>query len=232
MKVFLTGGGDSDAFVKFDKTFIQELGKDQSLLLIPLANDPDEFDDTFERIEETFGAVGFKGSIDMIKKGEDLDSLDLADYGAVYIDGGNTFLLIEQIMSGDFPKRLKAFAEEGGIIASDSAGALILGAHIQTAFIGEDADENEAKLQAFHGLDLFENWALHCHYDYAEDESLQDLVYDRGASLLALPEPTGIYINDDQVEVFGREPLSLFTMSGKKEQNVGQKFSLSEMLNS
>ena len=61
MKLIMTGGGDSEHFEEIDQYFISLLGEDPRLLFIPLAGDPESFEDGLERIQETFSTIQFHG---------------------------------------------------------------------------------------------------------------------------------------------------------------------------
>lgn len=230
MRVYITGGGESEHFKSLDQHYLKQIGKEASILVVPVAAEQDEYEYTLERIEATYEDYGHRGKVEMITDLGKVNADFLAQFDSIYIDGGNTFKLINEFKSNQFIEHLKAFVAQDKIIHGDSAAGIILGSHIQTAYLGEDGDENKANLQAFNGLNLFDNWAFHAHYEFDDDEQIQDLVYERGASILALAEPCGIFIENNNVQVFGHEDLYAFTMSGKHHYKVGSQFDLKEAL--
>ncbi|MFT6631215.1 MAG: dipeptidase E [Bacteriovoracaceae bacterium] len=219
MALFLTGGGDQSCFAKLDKLFIESLPQNAKILLIPFASE--DYDEVYERIEHHFSHKKI-ASINMIQKQEDITAEVFDEHDAIMIEGGNTFDLITSTRSNSFFSLIKNFHKEGKHIYADSAGAIILGNDIQTAFLGEDADEDQQKLQDLRGLDLIHPWTIHAHATPDEFEDLNDLLYDKGNPILALSEETGIFINGDELVVFGQEPLEVITFAGRKSLVPGE----------
>lgn len=228
--IVMTGGGDSQNYRELDSTFQRSLPKNARLLLIPIANDPDEYDDVYDRISDTFSSKNIE-AIDMKTDLTKLSRSEMLSYSAVYLDGGNTFALLEQIRQSSFTEDIKEFYQQGGFVYGDSAGAIIIGSHIGTAHLGEETDENIAHLQSFHGLALLDSWSIHCHYESSDDEFAQDFVYNTGSPLLAISEETGIMISSDgDLTVFGRRPLAAFTFTGKQHIERNTQTRLSDFL--
>ena len=226
----MTGGGDSEHYRELDKEFISRMSGSGELLVVPVANDPEDYDDVEERIEDEYGK-GFS-KIEMCTDLSKLNSDFLNSFAAIYIDGGNTFELMEQIRKSPFNQLVRGFHEQGGTVYGDSAGAIVLGREVASAFWGQDADDNIAALQAFHAVSLLDNWSIHCHYEPDDDETAQDYVYNSGSPVLAISEKTGILIEDDKEtgKVFGHSPLVVFTFTGRKVIEPREEFKLSELL--
>ncbi|MCR9205606.1 MAG: peptidase E, partial [Halobacteriovoraceae bacterium] len=126
MKLIMTGGGDSLHFEEIDQFFINLLDKDANLLFIPLAGDPDSWEDGLSRIKQTFSTIQFS-KIEMCLDLSKLRWKKLKKFDAIYIDGGNTFDLMEEIHHTHFYELLHRFLHHGGVVNGDSAGAIILG---------------------------------------------------------------------------------------------------------
>ena len=62
--------------------------------------------------------------------------------------------------------------------------------------------------------------------EQGDQEEIQDLLYDGGSPILALAEPTGIYIDGNNLKVFGRAPLEVFTFTGSKVFPPGSQVDL------
>lgn len=229
MALFLTGGGEQEDFAQLDNHFLNTLGSNAKLLLIPLACEEGEYDGAYERIEGCFDHKNVS-QIDMSLTPHLMSWEELNEYHALIIEGGNTFKLIQALRETAFFNLMKKFYQVGKHIYADSAGAIILGSDVQTAFLGEDADEDELKLQDYRGLDLISPWAIHAHSTPDEYEDLQDLLYDKGNPILLLSEPTGICLQESQITVFGKEPLEAITFSGKKQIPVGNSIHVDELL--
>lgn len=209
MKLILTGGGDSSHFKEVDEHFIKQLGKNPALLYIPLARTKRSWKSGHKRIIETFSTISF----DNIEMCLDLGSLSweyLKSFNAIYIDGGNTFQLMDFIRETHAFELLHRFLNNGGVINGDSAGAIILGSHIETAHFGLHGDENKAGIISYQGLNILGNLAIHCHYQRAEDKEIKKFVKDYGFPVLALHEASAVSVNKRRLKVFGKRSVALF----------------------
>lgn len=218
----MTGGGDSHHFEDIDQFFIEQLEEDPTLLFIPLAGDPETFKDGLKRIQKTFSTIHF----DKIEMCLDLSELDwefLKKFDAIYIDGGNTFTLMEEIRNTHFYELIHRFLHHGGVVNGDSAGAIILGSHLETAHFGETPDENETDVISYQGLNLLGNYAIHCHYNDSEQEEVAEFVKEYGFPVIALYENTAIAIKNTKIQVIGEAPACLFTKRGIRILSPGEK---------
>lgn len=227
MPLYLTGGGDQEDFRGLDRLFLENLPKGAAILVIPLAVEGD-YEEALERAEDCFAGK----KVDAIDMCEDVDKLaweDLEKYDAVFIEGGNTFVLIQAVRQSAFFKNLQRYLEAGHSIYADSAGAIVLGTNVRTAFFGEEGDEDEKRLQDYRGLGVIGPWTVHCHYEPGDQDEIQDLLYDSGHPILALAEPTGVCIDGNTVKVFGRAPLEVFTFTGHKTFQPGATLDLDDV---
>lgn len=226
MKLILTGGGDSEHFHEIDSVFINLLPSNSNLLFIPLAGDEEHWHDGLERIKETFSTIEFN-HIEMCL---DLSSLNweyLRNFHAIYIDGGNTFELIRHFRKNQTYELLFKFLHHGGVINGDSAGAIILGSHLQTAHFGEMGDENLSEIKSYQGLNLLGPWAIHCHYDEDEDHEIQSFVAEFGYPVLALHENSSVFIENHRVHIFGENKVSIFRPGFQEDILPNQIYTLS-----
>ncbi len=221
----MTGGGDSKYFSELDSHFYSLLSLSPTLLVIPLAEEDDDFEYSLERITESFSSIHFEE----IKMCTDLRALNwdyLESFDAVYIDGGNTFKLMESIRQSHLYELLRRFLHRGGIINGDSAGAIIMGSHLETAHFGEHGDENDSELISYQGLNLIGDLAIHCHYNKSEDSEIRDFVSECGLPVLALTEETGLSLEENVIKVFGFAQATLFGLEKMITIKVGEKFCL------
>ena len=225
MGIFLTGGGDQEYFKEIDRYFISQIPAPGKVLVIPFATDDEDFEDVKERLEDVFLGNYIK-EVNLLDKPRGLTSDELERYSAVYIEGGNTFQLIQAVRESELFNSLKAFSKLDKPIYADSAGAILLGADTETAFLGDDPDSDDQKLQSYRGLDIIPPWSIHAHYDSSEDDALTQLVYDKANPVIAIPEEGGVLLESGTIFSMGEAPISLFTFSGIEIIRPGEKFSL------
>ena len=229
MPLYLTGGGDQQCFHSLDKLFAENMPHGARILAIPLAVDPEEYDDVLERAEDCFSSK----KIEEIALCPELDKLtedELNEYDAVFIEGGNTFQLVKVVRQSPIFDLLEAFLADGKSIYADSAGAIILGTSVKTAFLGEEADEDLNRLQDFRGLGLLEDWTVHCHYELDESDDLNSLLYDEGYPIICIPEPCAVFIDGDTLRVYGKGSVDLITFTGQTSLKSGESIELSKAI--
>ena len=229
MKLFVTGGGDSHHFTKIDQAFINELGSDPKLLFIPLAGKKKSWGNGLDRIQQTFSTIRFS-NIEMCTNLHELSWKYLKQFNAIYFDGGNTFQLMSMIRDTHTYELLHRFLKHGGVINGDSAGAIVLGSHLETAHFGTQGDENKSEVYSYQGLNLLGRIAIHCHYNEEEDKEIISFVNQFGFPVLALHENSGAYICDSLMTVIGENKISLFNDGKRYDIKPNDSRSLKDFL--
>lgn len=222
MAIYLTGGGDQENFEHLDAHFIDSLCTDAKVLIIPQASNEEDYEEVLERIELSFEHPKID-SFELLISPDSMSWEELNQYDAIMIEGGNTFALISAIRESSFFDLLKKYAKNDKTIYADSAGAILLGSDVKTAFLGEDGDEDHHKLQDYRGLDLIEPWAVHAHYEAEDLSELENILYDTGNPIIALAEPAGVLIHDGKIVSLGHAPAELITFSGKETLEFDQQ---------
>ena len=225
MKLIMTGGGESEHFEKIDQLFINQLGENPALLFIPLAGKKSTWKNGLERIQSVFSTIHFQ-NIEMCIDLTQLDWDYLNQFSAIYFDGGNTFNLMEQIRETHTFELLHRFLHNGKIINGDSAGAIVLGSHLETAHFGENGDTNRTSITSYQGLNLIGKWAIHCHYEESEDQEIKTFSETYGFPIIALHETSSIFIEGSRLKVVGPEKIKVFQNSKTREVHPGSYFQL------
>lgn len=79
------------------------------------------------------------------------DAINVLDFDAIYMMGGNTFYLLDKIREFGFDAEIRRFLNAGKIYIGSSAGSIIVGNSIETAW---PYDENNVAMTDFTGLRL------------------------------------------------------------------------------
>lgn len=202
-KVILSGGGDEKQSLLLDNFFLQNIKINGTLLYIPIAL----------RGHRLFsGAEIWFKSVFSLHKREDVNILTLKDlsnsvnlnnFDAIYIGGGNTWSLLKELIEFRFIEKIKSYIKlENKIIYGGSAGAIILGENISC-----QNDEVITSFSVESGLSLIDKYSVTCHYegDNEQETLIRNWVSkNQGRKLLALSENGGIvFFNDGKQKIFG-----------------------------
>lgn len=157
---------------------------------------------------------------------EDLKNKSEADYeqfGGIYIGGGNTYKLLDDLKQFGTFEILKKIAERDIPIYGGSAGAIILTKSIITAGY---LDENEIKLNDLSGLDLTHDHDIWCHYKPEMKDDLIKFKRENNLSkILTIPEDAGLFVTQNKIESVGPNKITLF-----KENNNERDFNSGDVI--
>lgn len=190
-RMILAGGGSPEQAAQVDSQWLKMLEADHDLpvLYIPWAQAEHKqvaaegwFRDTYAR------SLGGR-AIHVAEIGARLEGLET--YASIYVGGGNTQRLIDQIDAVDGRIELKNYIENGGIFYGGSAGAIILGNTLLTA------PEVEPSSQNTDGLDLLDGYSVVCHYDS------EDSLDASHRPLFAIPEDGGVVYDGTDIRLIG-----------------------------
>lgn len=210
MQIYLSGGGDASQSFLLDQLFAKEIGTNGQMLYIPLAIVPERFsfEECFHWITSTYSQHHFN-NIEMIHSLDELETMPKPK--AIYIGGGNTYKLLNLLKANHKDIYLKNFLASEGIVFGGSAGAIIFGKTILTASIGQDSDINEVGLDDLAGLNLLDDFTVHCHYLPTDKTELMNLFAKTKSPILCLPEDSGIVYENHVITVIGFQSVDIIT---------------------
>ncbi len=204
-KIFLSGGGDKNQTFDIDEIFLKDIKK---ILYIPIAWKNEDYNSCLnwfmDMIKSHKHAV-IEMCTDLTKK------IELENYDAVYIGGGNTFKLLKKLKENKFDKKIIEYYLNGGIIYGGSAGAIIWGFDINISNLGKDSDKNEVNLIDKSGLNFVGGKDIQCHYEQDQLDELKRYSLKIKRDILAIPEESAILIDDKNLKVIGNKPITLIS---------------------
>lgn len=209
-KIMFAGGGDERDSRPLDEIFAGWLGKGRLLYLPTALIHPSRKEAGYHWIQKTFAPLNVT-AIDTWMDLSGKSARDLSRYDAVYIGGGNTFYLLQQIRTHGLDQGLDQFTQEGKPVSGGSAGAIILGYDITSC---EHIDQNIVGLTDYIGLNLALGYTIWCHYTPEDADRIQAYVRRSGIPSLGLTEKSGAYRFGDHVYAVGTEPVVRYTLQG------------------
>ena len=212
MRLILNGGGDGKAVETARQLLNNVIDHSKKILYIPFAWPDPAYHGCLEFMTGELSDVD-KAGIDMVKTPGELMSRDFSDYAGLYIGGGNTYKLLNDLKtSGAFEKIKKYLAEDAGVVYGGSAGAIIFGRDLDAC---STDDMNEAGLADHTGFNLLNGYSLLCHYTNRDPERTELsrhylLELSKTKPVYAIPEEDTIYVEDKKIEFVGNRPYYEF----------------------
>lgn len=219
-RIFLSGGGSGEQTSSFDKLFFEKIKK---IIYIPLAWPNDDFESCLNWFKKESGRYG-KIEIKMLTNLN--ENINLNEYDAIYIGGGNTYKLLKKLRNYGFDKKLIDFYNLGKKIYGGSAGAIIFGANINIGKVCADPDRNNVRLKDCSGFNLLNNYDIQCHFNDAQLDKQKEYFTHSKRNIIAIPEESAILIENNKFLVLGTEPITVISPKKILKYNPGQELLL------
>lgn len=222
-RIIIAGGGSAEDERPLLELFAEWTGSAGKVLFLPIAQAGRgrPFDGCLAWGQAALQPVGIN-DITMWTNLTSENHLSLTDFNSIFISGGNTFSLLDQVRRSNFDIALTQFVAQGGVIYGGSAGAILLGQDILTC---AHLDENRIGLDDARGLNMVGGFCVWCHYQPEDDKRIAEYMAWNGWPVLALSERSGVSIDGVSLTAQGYEPTHVFTSDGKQTVNVGETIS-------
>lgn len=220
MKVFLCGGGAGIQTIEANKRLNEVINHSKPCLYIPLAMGQEMYDSCYEWIVGELKNVDIP-NIEMVRSADELSTKNLNEYSVIFIGGGNTFKLLNDLkVCGAFEK-IEEYLNNGGVVFGGSAGAIIFGKDLEACRLD---DTNEVNLSNTDGFDVLNGISILCHYTnrtVEKDEQSKHFLLElsKRRKAVALPEEVTLFVNDDCIEVIGDRAYYYFENGVMIEKN-------------
>lgn len=201
--VFLGGGGSVDD----EAALWDEFAKNgYRVLYWPMAL---PFEQHVSAEQWLRGSLAPRGYFDMVMWSSVADhrSEELVGFDLLFIGGGNTYALLDDLQRHEFLEPVRQFIANGGSLYGGSAGAVLAGTDIGTA---EPFDSNDVGIKDTSALNLLSGASLQPHYEPSHDALLRSYVAETSTTVIALPERCGVVVRDGQACNVGPEPVTIF----------------------
>lgn len=201
-KLFLTSAGlpkeTRDYFLKL----LDKDPKATTVAFIPTAADPEDDKWFVQRAIDEIVEIGMK-VLEIDLKEENKISLDnkLSKCDVIYVNGGNSFYLLDWARKSGFDEVVKKLVNEGKIYIGVSAGSIIAGPNIEVAGWG-DGDKNSINLADLTGLN-FVAFAVSPHFIESDRQLLNEMSKKVNYPIVALNNAQAVLVTNDKVEIVG-----------------------------
>lgn len=208
MKLYLCGGGSGKQIIGALSRFSKELDRTKPILYIPLALEKESYDGCYEWFSEEIKNIRVE-KFDMIRSSLELSKKDFNNYCAIFIGGGNTFKLLDEIKQYGNYEKILDYLKKDGVVFGGSSGAIIFGNNINSCLLD---DKNNIGLKDTYGFNLLKDYSILCHLKrknlkknckYLEEYSKENRV-------IYLPEENVIIIEDSKISMIGNKRYMIF----------------------
>jgi dipeptidase E len=139
----------------------------------------------------------------------------------IFLGGGNTYYFTKYLRSSGLFKRLKVFVDQGGVLAGESAGAIVMTPTLKAAsYPSFDCDDNEEKMTNLRAMS-FVSFEFFPHYRNSERYEKELLKQSRKVSypIYACADGAGVIRKKQEITFLGK---SWCFYQGKKVNLAGR----------
>jgi dipeptidase E len=227
MKLVITGGGSGEKTKELDSLFASLLDKSKPLLYIPIAIDniKHPYSECIKWLRSTFDSLGVS-KYEMWTEAdlEQSEAVTAESFSGIYIGGGNTPYLLNKIRNTSLDKLIKDALNQNIPLYGGSAGAVVFAKSIIPALYH---DKNWVEIKKFDGFNVLQDEEITCHYSHKETTLVRQMMKDHNMSrVICLSERNGLYIQDNQIQVIGQEPLVILYPETDLQVAVGDELLL------
>lgn len=214
MRLYLCGGGSGKQILNALSNFSKKLDKSKPILYVPLAMEESKYNSCYDWFSEEIKNMNLT-KFEMVKSSLELSKKKLTNYSAIFIGGGNTYKLLNEIKKYSNYEKIIDYLNKDGTIFGGSAGAIIFGDDINCCLLD---DKNSINLKDTKGFNLLNNYSILCHLKNKNlKRNCQYLAeYSKKHKLMYLPEEDVILIENKKVSIIGNEKYIIFK-NGKYE---------------
>ena len=203
-------GGNMELFLtsylagtkKLAEDFLSDL-KVKEIVFIPTASNVESYTKYVDEAIDTFRDLGYSLNILDISKREYAEIIDILDVcECLYISGGNTFYILQELKKKELCKIVRQRVSKGMLYMGESAGAIISAPDIEYNHIMDDKTVAK-ELKDYSGLALVDFYTLPHNKEYPFVESTEEIlkVYKDKLKLLPINNEEAIIVKDGKVEV-------------------------------
>lgn len=212
-KIILTSSGINRGDLSHFSSYVGKPIYEIKIAFIPTAADPEKDKKfLFDGMDE-LKDFGLSYEIYDIK-GKTTESIknELERFDVIWVNGGNTFYLLDQVRKSGFDKAVTDLLSMGKTYLGVSAGSIIAGPSIELAGWNPDWDKNDAGIVDFGGLNLVD-FVVSPHYNEVDRFVIEPHLKEVDYSVVALRDGEVIFMESDYKKFVVQENINFLPKS-------------------
>lgn len=201
-KMFLTSTGLPPETAEYFLKLLEKDPKETKVAFIPTAADPEEnkwFVDAAKK--ELFELRFIVSEVDLKEPPEEIRK-KLENSDVIYINGGNTFYLLDWVRKSGLEKYLGKLIDKGKIYLGSSAGSILVGPDISISAWDEKWDKNNDNLKDLTGLNLVP-YAIAPHFTEKDREILEKKSKEVNYKVVPITDQQAIVVDGENHKTVG-----------------------------
>ncbi|MDH6310424.1 dipeptidase E [Dysgonomonas sp. PFB1-18] len=169
------------------KEFAKEDIKGKAVTFIPTASNVEEVKFYVDLAREAFREMGLiVDELDVSKMSGDKMTAKLKENDYIYISGGNTFYLLQELKRSGADKMIADEINSGKLYIGESAGSMIVSPDIEYAKEMDDF-KKAPDLDTFSALNIIDFYPLPHYKSFPFEEAVEKIIAKYGAKLNLYP---------------------------------------------
>lgn len=188
------------------KEFINENLIGKKVTFIPTASIYEEVDFYVAEGRESLEKLGMIVEILEISSSSQLEIINkLESNEIIYISGGNTFFLLQELKRTGADKVIEKQIKLGKVFIGESAGSMILSPNIKYV---EKMDDSAvaSDLESYDSLNIIDFYPVPHYTEFPFKESVEEIIleYERRLPLILINNSQVILVNGDNIKICGK----------------------------
>ena len=200
-KVYLGGGGDASDEADL---WCEMLLNGRRVAYWPFALEEHRVSEATAWLLRSLDDLGLDVPVETWTTLEGRSQAELEGVDLIFVGGGNTFRLLDQVRSHGFADSVRQFVQAGGAYYGGSAGAILACDDVRVATL---LDSNDIGLTDLTALGLVPNLAVMPHFSRDRLAEAQAWSRAHDTVVLGIPEQSGVVWSGSLLHVRGSKPV-------------------------
>lgn len=202
MKKLFLSSSFADVADLFEKFAGEDL-KGKTLTFIPTASLTEEVNFYVDAAAKAFEKIGLVvDQLELSKAGAEEISGKLRNNDYIYVSGGNTFYLLQELKKTGADKIITEQINSGKMYIGESAGSMIMSPNIEYVKLMDDT-KAAPDLKTFDALNMVDFYPVPHHTNFPFEKIVEEIIarYEKELKLFPVSNSQAILVNGDDVKI-------------------------------